>query len=205
MIVISNQAFDNSKKVGNLFLKGNFIEKNKGFLVFKGEVYPKNPSTEELFQKAEKSFESLKSLEGEFFIIYYNSSKELKILGDKFARETLFYYFDGIKLIVSDDFWEIIKILKPNEENLDIQAVKEYAFFYGPLLSKTIIKNLFFFPPASILSYSKKLDIKQYWDFKYSQENSNAEVEAEKMDVIFDNAMKQIKANSRYSLLSKLS
>lgn len=198
MVVLSNLEFENSKKVGNIYVKGKCLVNGKNVFAFKGELYPENIDVDELFKKVLKDKSFAKKIKGEFFYICYEHGKNSVFIGnDKFGRETLFYFYGGKRFVISDDFWEIINIIKPEEKDFNVQAIKEQAVFVGgPLLYKTIINNLFFLTPSSIAEYSlksNKFKINQYFDFKYKEEKITLDEAVLTLDKLFDSAMKQIK------------
>lgn len=201
--VVSFKKIQNGKVIREIYVKGkegkDYYMRSKNLLIFKGEVYPRNPTNKELFDDiAQEGIDIVKKIKGEFFIIYYdNSLKKIYVFNDQFGRETLFYFFDSKNLVFSDDFWEIINFIEPHASDVNIQSIKELAVSNFPLFHKTIIKNLKFFPPASIGEFSLlKGDFKitQYWDYKYKQDkNLDIDDAIERFDHLLDNAMKQIK------------
>jgi asparagine synthase (glutamine-hydrolysing) len=196
MIVVSNNEFENSKKFGKIYYKGDPTIESKKLLFFKGEVYPKNLSKEDLFKEVSKNPGYGKELKGEFFTIF-SKGNNIQICGDRLGRESLFYYLKDGLFVASDDFWEIVKAIEPDERDFDAQSIKEFIVFLGgPILYKTIIKNLFFLPPSSFATFnlsSKKLNIEQYWDFEYAPQKITPDEAVKKIDSLFDRAMKQIK------------
>lgn len=199
---ISLKKMRNGKGVRDIYVDGeegnDYYKQGKNLLIFKGDVYLRNPTNKELFDNiVQEGIDIVKKMKGEFFIIYYDdNSKKIYVANDKFGRETLFYFFDSKNLIFSDDFWEIINFVEPCASDIDIQSIKELAVSNFPLFHKTIIKNLEFFPPASIGEFSLlegDFQIKQYWDYKYKPKNLDIDDAIERLDHLLDNAMKQIK------------
>lgn len=171
-------------------------------MIFKGEIYPRNISIKELFHSIVKEgIHYIRHLKGEFFVVYYNDDlKKIYVANDKLGVERLFFYYkknNDSTLILSDDFWRIINIIEPDEGDLDVQSIKEFAFFVRPLFYKTIIKNLEFFPPASIGEFSFEdysFNTKKYWDFKYTPATDISIDDAvERVDHLLNDAMRQIR------------
>lgn len=199
---ISLKKMRNGKGVRDIYVDGeegnDYYKQGKNLLIFKGDVYPRNPTNKELFNRiTQEGIDMVEKMRGEFFIIYYDdNSKRIYIANDKFGRETLFYFYDSKNLVFSDDFWEIVNFIEPSASDIDIQSIKELAVSNFPLFQKTIIKNLEFFSPASIGEFSLldgDFKIKQYWDYKYKSKNLDIDDAIERFDHLLDNAMKQIK------------
>ena len=152
--VVSRGEIVNSKNINGIYVKGDdYYINEENLLIFKGETYPYNTTCGELYsQIIQKGVVcTVEKMKGEFFIIFYDSNLDkIYIANDKSGREPLFYFYDGTNFIISDDFWEIINIIEPIKSDIDVQSVKEFIIFYNPLFYKTIIKNLNFFPPASL-------------------------------------------------------
>jgi len=195
--VISPEKFQNSVKEGDIYIKGDYYKNKNGFAVKQGEIF--NYNDKELFNKIHTKGTSLiLRLKGEFLLVWYDKKlKRIYIGNDKLGREILFYFYDKKRFILSNDFWEIVNIIEPNKFDIDVQSVKEFLIFNRPLFFKTIIKNLNFFPPASIGNFSIKdraFNIDNYWDFKYTPEDNLSLDEAiERLDLLLTNSLKRIK------------
>ena len=209
--VVALRDVPNSKKVKGIYLKGNYYISGKNVLIVKGETFPHDTTYEGLYEQITRNglLSTVEKTKGEFFVIFYDSTLDkMYVASDRLGRESLFYFYDGADFIISDDFWEIVNIIEPTESDIDVQSVKEFVIFSNPLFYKTIIKNLNFFPPASIGEFSlasKKFELNQYWDFRFKEDNGSSIDDAiERTDKIFDLAMKQIKdkndPNATYGL-----
>jgi hypothetical protein len=198
--VVSLRDMPNSKKVKGICVKGDYYLSGKNVLIFKGETFPHNTTCRELYEQITQHglVGTAKKAKGEFFIIFYDSNLDkIYIISDKLGREPLFYFYDGTDFIISDDFWEIVNIIEPSASDIDVQSAKEFIIFFNPLSYKTIIRNLNFFPPASIGEFSlvsKKFELRQYWDFRFKEDSAlSIEDAIERTDRILDLAMQQIK------------
>lgn len=156
----------------NILIKGDVSLKNESaILLMKGEIY--NCEEKDIINIIKKDgINNISKLLGEFCLVYDDiESQKIYIINDRSGREVVFYYWDNLRFIVSDDFWEIINVIEPTQNDINIQNLKESLVFYYPLFWGTIINNLYFLPPASIGEFSLKensLKIKKYWDFKYN-------------------------------------
>ncbi len=201
--VISSKEIIGGEKIGKFYVKGKYYRDGQNLLFLKGKVFNYNEDKELFNDIIHKGIEIFPELKGEFFIIYYNiNSNKIYIANDILGRETLFYFYHKNDFILSDDFWEVVNLIKPSISDVDVQSIKEFAIFIYPLFYKTIIKNLYFLPPASIGEYffnDFNFKIKQYWDFKYKTNRSKTFNEAiDKLDYLFYKRMKQIKKRNDY-------
>lgn len=136
----------------------------------------------------------LNDFEGAFSVAYADDT------GCRFATdingiETWYTYHKGDTFILSDDFWDIIKIIKPTYEDIDPERAR-LSLVALSVNGDTLIQNLKVVFPFTIGKYDAKsncLTVNTYWDFKYTNEISDVDVAVENMDRILDNAMKRIK------------
>jgi len=195
--VISSEEFQNSVKEGEIYIKGDYYKNKNGLVIKQGEIF--NYNNKKLFNNIyTKGTSLIPKLKGEFFLVWCDKKlKEIYIGNDKIGRETLFYFYDKKKFIISNDFWEIVNIIKPCESDINIQGVKEFIICGRPLFFKTIINNLNFFPAASIGKFSIKdkiFHIDNYWDFKYTpDDNLSLDKAIERLDLLLNNALRRIK------------
>jgi len=195
--VISSEEFQNSVKEGEIYIKGDYYKNKNGLVIKQGEIF--NYNNKKLFNNIyTKGTSLIPKLKGEFFLVWCDKKlKEIYIGNDKIGRETLFYFYDKKKFIISNDFWEIVNIIKPCESDINIQGVKEFIICGRPLFFKTIINNLNFFPAASIGKFSIKdriFNINNYWDFKYTpDDNLSLDKAVERIDMLLSSALRRIK------------
>jgi len=195
--VVSTKEVAHSKKVGEVYVKGDYHRYSGGFVILKGT--PRCYTRGQIInQVIEGGVESIPTVRGEFSVIHYDiKSRVIEFTNDKLGREYFFYFWKGQELILSDDFWEIINIIEPEASDIDGQSVKELAVFRVSLSYKTIIRNLQFFPPASLGRFSfqeHELKISSYWDFHYEpNEDLTIDDAIERLDARLDEAIKRIK------------
>lgn len=134
-----------------------------------------------------------------FCIVKINKiSQKIHFLSSKAGIEHLLYYIEDNKFLITDDFWEAIKIIKPSYENLDIQNIYESLTHFYPLIDGTIIRNLKWLRPSTFGEYSYlngELKIDEYWEFKYVPNNQiNFDDAVDRLDKILNNTMRKIKS-----------
>ena len=98
----------------------------------------------------------------------------------------IYYYHRDTEFILSDDFWEIVKIIRPSFADIDIEWARE-SLVYTPMGNNTIIKNIKCLLPCQIGRYdivNDSLNIKSYQDFRYSNEVDSVEEGVKNMDSI---------------------
>lgn len=98
---------------------------------------------------------------------FYDENLNDEISTDKFGIKQIFYYIKDNEIIVSDDFWEIVKILKPKEKDIDWFAIKCFASTNSFSFYRTILKDVKTLPPASTIKI-KERKIGRYWEFKFN-------------------------------------
>jgi len=199
---ISTRCFNGAKKIDDIYVNGNYIfENGNDFLIYKGELlHPVDILQGILCNIREEGFLSLKKLRGEFVIAYYDSlEKEIKIINDKLGLEPLYYYIktgDEPNLIISTDFWKVIDLCEPMVEDLDVQAIKEFIFFYKPLFWKTIVKDVRNFPAATSGTFNVKnfqYNLMPYWDFRFrADENITFNAARENLDDAINKVVREI-------------
>jgi asparagine synthase (glutamine-hydrolysing) len=195
--VVSLKEIPGAEQIDDVWIKGNYHRHPKGFLVFKGECT--DYKNEEFYTRVvQEGIDIVPQTKGEFSLIYYDSeSRIIYVANDKLGRETLFYFYRQGTFIVSDDFWEIINLVEPDESDIDVQAAKEQAVFTFALFHKTIIRDLRCFPPASIGQFSLQdhtFEIKQYWDFRYQpNEDLTINQAVDRLGHLLDDSIRRIR------------
>ena len=111
--------------------------------------------------------------------------------------EPIFYYAKNNVFLLSDDFWEIVNYLKPEEDDIDKDAIIENLNLPYPLFFNTFIKDIAYLPPGCVGTYDVSglnLKINKYFDFHYqSSDKIDLQVATEHVDVIISKLMKDIK------------
>ena len=200
---ISTRYFNGANKIHEIYVDGSYIYQNGDhYLIYKGElVHPSSTLKFILNNNIEKEgFKFLKELKGDFVIAYYNAQKNyIQIFNDKLGLEPLYYYIkkgDNPELILSTDFWRMIDLVDPTEEDFNVQAIKEIILFLKPLFWRTIIKGVYFFPAATLGKFNIRTfnyESVEYWDFKFSPDNDISLDEAvEDLDHAINTAVREI-------------
>ena len=97
---------------------------------------------------------------------FYDEGFYDEVSTDRFGIKQIFYYIKDKEIVVSDNFWEIVKILKPEEENIDWFAIKCLASTNSFAFYRTILKDVKILSPSSTIKI-KERKIERYWEFKY--------------------------------------
>ncbi|MCW3805810.1 hypothetical protein [Plebeiibacterium marinum] len=168
--IFSSIPFSESKKIGDIYFAGNVIKKDHLLIAIKGFIYPEDYSESELIDiYINSGIDELSKLNGEFSIVIYDLQSDLlKIVNDKIGRNSLFVYKKDEQFLVADNFWNVLSVISPKEEDVSVQSVKEWLYLFFPLQNKTIIKNLEYFPSASIGEFDFKTKLYKksaYWSF----------------------------------------
>ena len=205
----STKYFDGAKKINNIYLKGNFYNLNNEEIFFmKATVYKKEKRIEEYFQEFIKNKELfVKSIFGDFILFYYNAKNNYIFFAtDRLGKEIGLYYFDGKDLIITNSFWDGIRVISPKKEDINVQNMKEIIVHGRALLHDTIINNYKFLHPANYMEVKLKNNIKiktkKYWHFKFSVNNSLTIDEIiERIESSFNSTFKMLK--EKYSEKTK--
>ena len=110
--------------------------------------------------------------------------------------EIWYTYHKGGCFILSDDFWDIVKIIQPSYEDIDPEQVR-LSLVGRSVTGETLIRNLKLVFPFSVGKYdpvANQLSISRYMDFKYTHEITDIDEAVERMDRILDQSMQKIKA-----------
>lgn len=106
----------------------------------------------------------LNQLDAALYIVNYDELS-CTFATDTTGRELLYYYFDENNFILSDSFWEIMKVVQPSYENLDHEIIGEMIASGGgvPCDNTTPIKNLYWAAPNTLGSFDLNT-----WSFSLS-------------------------------------
>lgn len=180
------------------------VKKNE-LMIFSGEFH----STKDYFLSIDWEKIDTKDLlhiRDSFLLVKVNKkSKRVSFLSSKYGIERMYYYFMNDRFIISDDFWEIVNLIKPNFSLLDIESIEECMNGCYPILDGTFIKNLYTVMPGCRGYYdieNCQLNVKQYFEFQYnSSEDASVLKAVASMDKIINDSIKKIKqecGNVRY-------
>lgn len=116
-----------------------------------------------------------------------------------YSQECLYYFCDDLKnnVYISDDFWDIVKVLEPTFEMLDIENVKLTLELGSSLLSdQTIIKGLKILLPGMLAKYNKQsseLTIEKREFLKFDCLINDLNEAVDRIDYGMDKTIKDIK------------
>lgn len=164
-------------------------------MLLMGEIF--NASPEDVFKSNwQESPKVLEHFDGAFALLEFSQDVCIFVT-DNGGIETFHYYHDKNIFIISDDFWEIVKIIKPNYEDIDVDSMKEIIVARSTILdTNTIIKNLKITQPSTIGTFipsENKLKMKKYKDFVLEKKVTDVNEAVDNMDEILNRAMLEIK------------
>lgn len=167
------------------------------FTILKGEAYQPSDAAVLCSYLREPDAGFLSRIMGEFtFVSYSHATRTVYFGTDRLGRENLFYYSDGKRLVIGDDFWEIASYLDIGISDVDMQSLKEFVAFNYPVLYGTIIRDVSFVPPATYARFqldTGDIRLTRYWDIRYAPDPSISLVDAvEQLDTALDRTFKQI-------------
>jgi len=117
-------------------------------------------------------------LKGQYFVCIWDGNTQTAYMSnDRYGLVPMYY-------TETKDFFalapEIKCFINPNslDEELDLVAVSEFFSFGYILGDKTYLKNVRLFPPASVVIFKgNHLEIKEYWDYRFPEDNVKPEME----------------------------
>lgn len=141
----------------------------------KGHKFKSNTDTEVIIHAYEEYGENcLQKLNGMFaFCIYDSNKKELFLARDRLGKKPLFYYWNGEEFIFAS---ELKSILATDffEKELDYTSLNYFLSYNYIINPHTPFKNIYKLPPASYITVKKNnLEVKQYWDLEFKEENKS--------------------------------
>lgn len=146
----------------------------------------------------------LNGFEGAISVVYADN-EACFFASDRNGIERLYIYHKEDTFLLSDDFWDIIRIVQPSYEDINPEQAR-MSLFGLSVSGETFINNLKTVLPFTIGRYdpfSNQLKEERYLQFRYTNEISDVDTAVERMDRILDNAMKYIKetcGNVKYGI-----
>lgn len=181
-------------------------------LVFNGEIYNYKELREELLEKGhvfktstdsevlihlyeEYKDKMVNKLRGMFaFVIWDIDKKELFAARDHFGIKPLYYTEVVEGSNKSFIFGSEIKsfLEHPNfKKEVNKNALKPYLTFQYSVLDETFFKGVFKLKPGHFMTYkNEKLEIKQYWDINFKQENITLKESVNRIQEVVDESVK---------------
>jgi len=176
------------------------IYQEEGLYCFKaGEIFEPEPFNDcnKLLRTIESnSVQDLNSLMGEFSILIENDEK-VYVINDEIGVIKWYYYNDNNMFILSNNFWEIVKIIQPAVDDIDKNVMYDYTMLSYAFDGKTFIKGIKHIEAGSILEFDKQkfsLNIKKYKDIVYEEKiNDNKEEIFDEIDKLFRKTVSKIR------------
>lgn len=115
---------------------------------------------------------------------------------DMNGLDTFYYYHQNNHFLLSDELWDIVKRIVPNEDDINREFVREALFEGGSQDGNTIIKNLKVLMPNQYAKYdakANKLTVQNFFQFKYSNICKNIDEAIQNFDALLYDAMQSIK------------
>lgn len=196
--VITNQKIDQAIKVRDLYIKGDFFEKDGHYFFFKRTLYELEKTTEEYFLEflEDKSL-FIKKRKGDFALVDVDTqSGEIFFATDRLGKENI-YYMTGKLFVLTNSFWEGIRLIGPDEEQIDWLAVKELIIHYIIPFHKTLIQGYKILKPAQIAKVIRREDgydfmAETYWYMNYCPRETTVQETAEKVYQLFDHTFEML-------------
>lgn len=165
-------------------------------LLEKGHVFKTSTDSEVLIHLYEEYKEKMvNKLRGMFaFVIWDVDKKELFAARDHFGIKPLYYTEVVEGSNKSFIFGSEIKsfLEHPNfKKEVNKNALKPYLTFQYSVLDETFFKGVFKLKPGHFMTYkNEKLEIKQYWDINFKQENITLKESVNRIQEVVDESVK---------------
>lgn len=171
-----NQPFFSENRRYSLTYNGeiyNYLE-IRDELEAKGVKFQTNSDTEVLLKSFQLwGVDCVHKLNGMFaFAVWDDLEKTLTIVRDRAGIKPLYYAQIGNSFIFASEIKAILasKLIKAE---LDNEGLNQFLTFLWTVHDKTLFKNIFQLPPAHFLVWKDgAINIKQYWDLNFSQEDN---------------------------------
>lgn len=154
---------------------------------------------EELFASGWESKPSiLNTLCSALYIVRYDG-QGCTFAADTTGRELLFYYWNGSRLVLSDSFWGIVKIVQPEYDDINWDVVSEMIASGGgvPCDHTTPIKNLYWLAPNTICKFdatSGAFSTKTFAEIRRRGEITSMDEAVESLDASMKNMASSLAA-----------
>ena len=142
----------------------------------------------------------VKSLNGSFVMIIFDTqNRKMIVANDRFRLRPFYYVEKGEKCLFASQVKAILED-RTFKKEICHEAVADFFAFEMILNDKTFFKGIRVLPPASILIWSNgKLSVKKYWDFEFKEDHNRLmEYYIENLVRIFRKAIeRRMKGNHR--------
>ena len=143
-----------------------------------------------------KNNRKLPKLLGEFNLLI-EIDKKIYVLTSEVNVIKWYYYKNNEKIIISNDFWEIVNYIKPTVEDINKDSIYESLMFGKAFNENTFINNIKTFEPGSLSVFDKttfNFTTKQIYHIVYSpQKIENEKNLYEEIDKAFNNTVNKIR------------
>ena len=159
----SNGQVECRRKIVPQQAPSELVASRDGHSFYVGCLFGLNP--EQLFTSDwATNPKQLNQLDAALYIVNYDESS-CTFATDTTGRELLYYYFDENNFILSDSFWEIMRVIQPSYGDLDHEVIGEMIASGGgvPCDNTTPIKNLYWVAPNTLGSFDSSS-----WSFSLS-------------------------------------
>ncbi len=128
----------------------------------------------QLFEEYGQSF--AERLNGSFVIVIFDAqNQKMIVVNDRYGLRPFYYAKNGDRYLFASEVKAILQD-KTFKKEVDDEAVADFFAFEKILGTKTLFKGIQVLPPASILVLSEgKISLRQYWDFKFEEEQDHNE------------------------------
>ena len=135
----------------------------------------------------------INSFNGAFSVVKV-SNTSCTVVSDICGLEPVYYYKTDEDFMVSDDIWDIIRVINPSFDDIDQKWVRNTIICIR-MDNHTFIKGLSLLRPSTIVKYSadtNSVEEQLYREFRYSREKENVDQAAEDMDLLLKKAFRRI-------------
>lgn len=137
----------------------------------------------------------LNSFEGAISVAYADDTG-CAFASDIHGIEIWYTYHKGSRFILSDNFWDIMKIVQPGFEDMNQERTRA-SLVATSVTGDTLVQNLKIVFPFTLGKYdpvTNQLSVSRYLHFRYSNEITDVDEAVERMDRILDQSMQKVKA-----------
>ena len=138
---------------------------------------------------------AMQAYDGSMVLISWGDT--VVLCSDLMASEKVYYYHGDHSLLVSDDFWDIIRAIQPTFSDVDEANIKARMTIGSAFMNEgTVIKNLSILLPATKVEYdviADELKSSRYHLCRFSGEVTDMNEAAENIGRALDATMQSIK------------
>lgn len=140
---------------------------------------------------------ALQAYDGSMILVSWTKERVV-LCSDLIGCEKAYYYHRDHELLVSDDFWDIMREIKPEFDDLNVESAHRHPLLGGASLEgETIVKGLSIIRPANRVEYNiqaNELRTEQYQYCHLSGEVTDIKTAAVHIGQAMDQTLKSIKA-----------